>query len=228
MAADHGTRPRLPARGLFVRESETLTCNGYNPALKKIPVVGVMGAGAHAHEELAAPLGRRLARLGVHLLTGGGTGVMTSVSRAFAEVEGRAGLVLCVLPLLEEDGGPEGVVGYPNRWVELPIRTHLGKDGTESISRNHVNVLTSDVVVALPGSAGTASEVELAVRYGRPLVLFGDLGRARDLPDTVGTASTVDEVIAFVQRALAAGRAVHDPDAEAVALTDPRARRARR
>ena len=161
-----------------------------------------MGAGARAHEDLAVPLGRRLARLGVHLLTGGGTGVMTSVSRAFAEVEDRGGLVIGVLPLSEEDGGPGDQGEYPNPWVEVPIRTHLGKLGADPFSRNHVNVLTSDVVVALPGSSGTASEVALAIEYGRPLVLFGGLDRAHDLPDRVATASSVDEVIAFVRQAL--------------------------
>ncbi len=161
-----------------------------------------MGSGAREHADLAAPLGRRLALLGVHLLTGGGRGVMASVSRAFAAVEPRAGLVIGVLPHLEEDGGSASPPGYPNRWVELPVRTQLGKEGLAPDSRNHVNVLTSDVVVALPGSAGTASEVELAIRYGRPLVLLGDLERARSLPRRVATASTVDEVIAFVRRSL--------------------------
>ena len=161
-----------------------------------------MGAGAHAHEDLAVPLGRQLARLGVHLLTGGGSGVMTSVSRAFAEVEGRAGLVIGVLPLAEAIGGPEAGGAYPNPWVEVPIRTHLGKLGADAFSRNHVNVLTSDVIIALPGSSGTASEVALSIHYGRPLVLFGDLYRAHDLPDTVATAASVDEVIAFVRDAL--------------------------
>ena len=161
-----------------------------------------MGAGAHAHEDLAVPLGRQLARLGVHLLTGGGSGVMTSVSRAFAEVENRAGLVIGVLPLAEAVGGPEAGGAYPNHWVEVPIRTHLGKLGADAFSRNHVNVLTSDVIIALPGSSGTASEIALSIHYGRPLVLFGDLDRARDLPDTVATAASVDEVIAFVRDAL--------------------------
>ena len=163
-----------------------------------------MGSGARAHADLAAPLGRRLAALRVHLLTGGGRGVMASVSRAFAEVEARAGLVIGILPHLEADGGPASPPGYPNRWVELPIRTQLGKEGAEPDSRNHVNVLTSDVVVALPGSSGTASEVDLAIRYGRPLILLGDLERARSLPRPVATASTVDEVIAFVKRSLLA------------------------
>ena len=172
--------------------------------MNRLPIVGVMGAGAHAHEDLAAPLGRRLARLGVHVLTGGGTGVMTSVSRAFAEVEDRAGLVIGVLPLAVADGGPAAGGDYPNPWVEVPIRTHLGKLGADPSSRNHVNILTSDVVVALPGSVGTASEVELSVEYGRPIVLFGALDRADTLPSQVATATTVDEVIAFVRRSLPA------------------------
>ncbi len=182
--------------------TKTLPSTRFEPPLNRLPIVGVMGAGAHSHEELAAPLGRRLARLGVHLLTGGGTGVMTSVSRAFAEVEDRAGLVIGVLPLAEAVGDPDAPAEYPNPWVEVPIRTHMGKLGADPFSRNHINVLTSDVVVALPGSSGTASEVALSIHYGRPLVLYGDLDRARDLPDEIATASSVDEVMAFVRAAL--------------------------
>ena len=170
--------------------------------MNRLPIVGVMGAGAHAHEDLAVPLGRRLARLGVHLLTGGGTGVMMSVSRAFAEVEDRAGVVIGVLPLAVEDGGPAAGGDYPNPWVEVPIRTHLGKLGADRSSRNHVNILTSDVVVALPGSVGTASEVELSLSYGRPIILFGDLARADAQPPQVAVATTADEVVDFVRRSL--------------------------
>lgn len=170
--------------------------------MKRRPIVGVMGSSVQAHEALAVPLGRRLARLGVHLLTGGGQGVMASVSRAFAEVEERTGLVIGIMPRREEGAaaGPES--GRANPWVELAVRTHLGKAGASHDSRNHVNVLTSDVVVALPGSAGTASEVELSVRYGRPVILFGDLERARSCPPEVATAATVDDVVAFVRRHL--------------------------
>lgn len=66
---------------------------------------------------------------------------------------------------------PDGTVhpppNYPNPHVELAIATHLpvsGKEGMSASSRNHINILTSDAVVALPGSHGTASEVQLATR----------------------------------------------------------------
>jgi predicted Rossmann-fold nucleotide-binding protein len=41
------------------------------------------------------------------------------------------------------------------------------------LSRNHINVLTSDAVLVLPGGSGTLSEVELAAEYGwTPVLLF--------------------------------------------------------
>ena len=140
---------------------------------KRPPIVGVMGSGVDSHEDLAVPLGRAIASAGWHLLTGGGAGTMTATSRAFAETPGRAGLCIGVLPGAEDGHGEPD--GYPNPWVEVAIRTHLplsGAAGTGPDSRNHINVLSADAVVALPGSAGTRSEIALALRYERPLALY--------------------------------------------------------
>ena len=176
-----------------------------------LPVVGVMGSGIDEHDDLAAPLGRWLARRGVHLLTGGGRGVMAAVSRAFHAVADRRGLVIGVLPAEAETGTPEGTPpppGYPNPWIELPIRTHLsarGDQGTAAESRNHVNVLSSDAVVALPGSAGTLSEIALAERYGRPLAAYLPAGSAfPGLPAGVRRVGELDELDHFLADCLGA------------------------
>lgn len=161
-----------------------------------------MGSGQEPHEELARPLGRWLARRGFHLLTGGGGGVMASVSRAFFEIEDRAGLVIGVLP--SSDGADVAPPrGYPNDWVEIPIGTHLsarGEKGETRESRNHINVLSSDVVLVLPGGAGTLSEVRLAQAYGRPVAAFFDDCRLlAGLPDDVVLAPTLDDVGRFLE-----------------------------
>ncbi len=52
----------------------------------------------------------------------------------------------------------------------LPPPPKKTKQGTELSSRNHINILSSDVVVALPGSSGTWSEIQLAIRYVRAWV----------------------------------------------------------
>jgi predicted Rossmann-fold nucleotide-binding protein len=39
-------------------------------------------------------------------------------------------------------------------------------------ARNCINVLSSNVVVACPGGAGTISEIALALKSGRPVILM--------------------------------------------------------
>ncbi len=169
---------------------------------RRRPVVGVMGSSSRSYEDLAEPLGRALAGMGVHLLTGGGVAAMEAVSRAFASVSPRAGLVVGILPSDLQDGGPVPRAGYPNPWVEIAIFTHLplsGISGTDARSRNHINVLSSDVVVALPGGEGTQSEVALAVRYGKPVIaFFGDHQVEWRVPRGVPVATTLGEVETFV------------------------------
>jgi uncharacterized protein (TIGR00725 family) len=137
--------------------------------------VGVMGSGVDEHDELARPVGELLAELGVNLLTGGGHGVMTAVSRAFVRSPRASGISIGVIPCASLSNRARQKPGYPNPFVELPIFTHLplsGDEGTADLSRNHINVLTSDAIVALPGGDGTASEVTLARRYGKPVMMF--------------------------------------------------------
>jgi uncharacterized protein (TIGR00725 family) len=166
-----------------------------------------MGSSSRAFEDLAEPLGRWLASIGVHVLTGGGVGTMEAVSRAFAEVHPRAGLVLGVLPADLPDGIAVPRAGYPNPSVEIAILTHLplsGIAGTDLRSRNHINILSSDVVVVLPGSEGTESEMTLAVRYGKPVVaFFGQHAVDWQPPAGVPVARTMAEVEAFVRTSLA-------------------------
>jgi uncharacterized protein (TIGR00725 family) len=168
-----------------------------------------MGSGSEAREPEAAQLGRWLADEGVHLLTGGGGGVMEAVSRAFHETPGRRGLVIGVLPSGELPGTPKR--GYPNPWVEVPILTHLpstGVHGGEPTSRNHINVLSSDVLVAMAGGEGTRSELELAVAYDRPAIAFiATRDDIPGIPDEVGSSGALDDVRAFVRRALEGLRA---------------------
>lgn len=168
------------------------------------PRVTVVGSGSHLHRERAGPLGAALAQLGVHLVTGGGGGVMAAVAQGFTGVHSRRGLSLGILPARE--GGalsPEPPPGYPNPYVELPVMTHLaarGEQGREPGSRNHLVTLSGDVVVALPGGAGTRTEVELALRHGKPVVAH--LRRREELPglpSPVPLAPTLEEVLTFLR-----------------------------
>src|SRR5215467_9625215 len=116
-----------------------------------------MGSGkATTHEHLAYTLGKLVAEHGYTLLTGGGAGVMAVASRGAAEA---GGLVIGVLPHDRPTGN------YPNPFVHIPIFTGMGD------ARNAINVNSSDVVICLSGGAGTLSEVALALKRGKHVVV---------------------------------------------------------
>jgi len=177
-----------------------------------------MGSGTRELADLAEAAGRAVARGGHHLLTGGGDGVMLAAARGFTSVAGRPGLSIGVVRAddtghLGEESRPRTYRARgPNPYVELPIFTHLPDSGTRgksTASRNHINVLTSTVVVVLPGEDGTASELELALEYGRPVILFLGDGRvagatARELLERRGMRVAVATSEADLERRLAA------------------------
>ena len=168
--------------------------------------VGVMGSGTDEHDALAREIGELLARFGVNLLTGGGRGVMTSVSRAFVQAPGRRGVCIGIIPCSSESQRAKHKEGYPNPYVELPIYTHLphsGSRGKDDLSRNHINILTSVVVIALPGEEGTASEVSLAVDYERPVIAYSPQTELiAHFPKPVPRATTLGEVENFLSKHL--------------------------
>jgi uncharacterized protein (TIGR00725 family) len=169
-------------------------------ALRRRRVVAVIGSGTEAHRNVCRQVGRLVAEMGCDLLTGAGGGVMEEVSRAFCERRnevGGAGLAIGIVPgSLDAEGRLTVRSGYPNRWVELAIYTHLplsGKEGGHMLSRNHINVLSADAIVALPGGPGTQSEADLARQYGVPLIACGGPGSGSGEP-----AASIDRVREFL------------------------------
>ena len=63
--------------------------------------------------------------------------------------------------------------------LDIVIPTGMGA------GRNIINVLASDVVVACRGTGGTLSEIALALRFDRPVVLL-DFDPGRGLPERRG------------------------------------------
>ena len=175
------------------------------PQLAEV-TIGVMGSGKDEHSDLAEPLGSLLAELGVNLLTGAGGGVMTSVSRAFVQSpQRRVGICIGIVPCRSEGDRASPKDGYPNEFVELPIMTHLplsGPRGCEDLSRNHINILSSAGIIALPGGEGTRAEIELAQRYGKPIVAFTSNVAVIANLKSITQATTIQQVRDFLIRAV--------------------------
>lgn len=137
-----------------------------------------MGSGKDKMSYLAEPLGETLAHLPVHLLTGGGYGIMYSVSKGFTSVTQREGLSIGCIPMRSDTTGQYRTTSksYPNPYIEVPLYTPLDvykPSEPDAITRNYVNILTSNLVIALPGGKGTKQEVELAQRFNKATLLYG-------------------------------------------------------
>lgn len=151
------------------------------------PVVGIMGGSACPKDlyDETRSMARRLAERGAVILCGGGTGVMEAAARGGRE---GGGLTVGIMP------GSDATESPPNPWIDLPIFTGL------SDARNAVNVRTADVILAAGGAYGTLSEIALALKIGKPVVLYktwdlpappagaapGSIHRTDDPEDAVG------------------------------------------
>lgn len=157
--------------------------------MRKI-IIGVMGPGekATAHDlQNAYQLGKLIAQQGWILLTGGrNVGVMDAASQGAKSAQG---LVLAILP----DDNKKGI----SEAVDIAIFTDMGN------ARNNINVLSSDVVIACGMGAGTASEIALALKANKQVILWNDDPESqvffKKLSPLVYVVDEVDCAIALIQ-----------------------------
>lgn len=135
--------------------SERLRSGGNRP---KVIMVSGGSLASREDTERAERVGQLLAEAAAVVLTGGGTGVMEAASRGCRAAGGTA---LAVLPGSDETESP------PNKHVSLAVFTGM-RD-----ARNSILVRTADAVIAIGGSWGTLSEIALASKVGRPVILLG-------------------------------------------------------
>ena len=126
---------------------------------KRKPVIGVMG-GSKATPKVGAmaeQLGKLIARRGWILLNGGrNRGVMAASARGAKEA---GGMVVGILPdMTASKASPD---------LDIAVVTGMHD------ARNLINVLSSDVVIACPGSLGTMSEIVLALKHKKRVILLG-------------------------------------------------------
>ena len=125
--------------------------------------VAVVGSGTATGElyEKAREVGKLLAEGGATVVCGGLSGVMEAAARGATEAGGTA---IGILP--DEDRRRQ------NQHVTYSVATGTGQ------ARNLAVVCSGDVVIAVGGEYGTLSEIGLARKVGRPVVVLEgwDLG----------------------------------------------------
>lgn len=153
--------------------------------------IAVIGAGDATAEDVACAeaVGRLVGEGGGVLICGGLGGVMEAAARGCTRA---GGLTIGILPGREASGG--------NAWIRLPLATGMGE------GRNVLVVRSAEAVIAVGGSWGTLSEIALARKIGRPVILLGT-------PPTEGLDATLsDDAEHAVAWALREARGAREPE----------------
>jgi uncharacterized protein (TIGR00725 family) len=154
-----------------------------------------MGPGENAtpeENEMAFELGRCIGKEGWVVLTGGRSfGIMDAAMKGARDVDG---LTIGILPDNNDKNSSEN--------AQIKIVTGMGT------GRNLISVLSSNIIVVLGMAAGTASEVALAIKSNKKVILlnqdeitirfFKNIGSYR-----VMIAKSVDEAVFQIKDYLA-------------------------
>ncbi len=153
--------------------------------------ISVIGGGSCGATEyaLAEEVGRLVAKEGATLVCGGLAGVMEAAARGAKEA---GGTTIGILP------GHERTPANP--YLDHVLTTGMGH------ARNLAVVSSGDAVVAIGGGYGTLSEIGLAAKIGRPVVILAGWQLRNDKGiKGVWYAGSAPEAMLLIKAALARG-----------------------
>ena len=110
---------------------------------------------------LAYKVGEIVAKSGAVLVCGGLDGVMRAASKGAKEA---GGLTIGLLPGKEKQDA--------NPYIDIALPTTIG------YARNAMVACSADIIIALPGSHGTLSEICYGLVYKRPVIDCGGWKRS--------------------------------------------------
>jgi hypothetical protein len=146
---------------------------------KIISVIGGRSCNTEV-EHLAHNLGIKLAKVVDILVSGGLGGIMKAVCQGF---KAGGGLTIGIIPGYDKKEA--------NEFVDIVIPTGMG------LARNVLVVKAADLVIALPGEAGTLSEIAYCLQFGIPVISLGSW----DIKGVI-KVSTVEEALAQSKKIL--------------------------
>jgi uncharacterized protein (TIGR00725 family) len=125
------------------------------------PKITISVIGSHNEnkkvEQIAHKIGEIVANVGAILVCGGLTGVMKAAARGAKEA---GGTTVGLLPGIDKNEA--------NPYIDIALPTSIG------YARNIIVACSADIIVALPGSQGTSSEISYGLIYKRPIIDLGD------------------------------------------------------
>lgn len=156
--------------------------------------IGIMGPGSGATDSdlfNAYEIGKLSAERGYAVLTGGRrSGVMEAGLKGAKEA---GGMTVAVLPYDSKDDATE--------YADIAIVTSMKS------ARNNINVISSDVVVACGIESGTLSEIALALKADKYVVIMSVNQKGKDFlkelePSQIHLSDTPEDTMILIDKIL--------------------------
>lgn len=130
-------------------------------------VIGIMGPGGNPTDldlKNAYDIGHFCGQNQLTVLTGGAkVGVMHAALHGAKDAGGQT---IAILPSIDKS--------HASDYADHVIVTGMGS------ARNNINILSSDIVIACGLQTGTLSEIALALKAGKPVILLTDNEKAQE------------------------------------------------
>lgn len=108
--------------------------------------------------EFSYNLGLLLGKKGKTIINGGMQGTMEAVSKGVKDSKNKQSKIVGILPFDNKDKA--------NEYLDIVIPTGIG------FARNSIIVLSSDILIALGGGAGTLNEISYAWQFGKKVFCY--------------------------------------------------------
>ncbi|TYC64475.1 TIGR00725 family protein [Rhodobacterales bacterium] len=169
---------KLPDTAKPVTSVDALYVLKKTQSMRKFPV-GVIGPreANEAQLDAAREVGAALADLGLTMICGGKSGVMTAAAEGCLKAGGLSvGLV------------PDHEWRAANPYIALPIATGLSE------ARNMIIAKSSEVLVAIGGSYGTLSEIAYGLHFSKPVIGLCGAARVEGVEMVASPSDAIDRV----------------------------------
>jgi hypothetical protein len=122
--------------------------------------IGVIGGGKtdKITQDIATEVGREIAKSGNILVCGGLGGVMEASAKGAKE---ERGITVAILPGIIKDDA--------NKYMDIKIITGMNH------ARNAIIAWSADAIIAVKGSMGTVSEIALALKMDKPVIVIKNI-----------------------------------------------------
>jgi len=144
--------------------------------MKQIAIIGSSECTKDIYDDVER-IGKLIAKKGYILITGGRGGIMEAVCKGAKEENGTT---LCIIPSINKLEA--------NKYCDIVLPTGIGE------MRDFLIIRSADVVIAIDGGYGTLSEISIAKKIDKRLLIYKPSYLVSTICDNIHIINSITEI----------------------------------